>query len=134
MLKVAILLQNATEIRNFSTALKIGFFLKKMVVFFGTNYWTFSEPLKFQRRNLPKQATELVKNLETFKFWIFMRETCVLLYKFLLFSDIPRNSKFAAECNWDQKVSQNCECLWVWLSKLGFSKQIKKKHFKTARR
>ena len=48
-MKVATLLQNATEIINFFIVKKTGF-SKRMVGFFERKYWIFLEPLKFQRR------------------------------------------------------------------------------------
>ena len=105
-----------------------------MVVFFGTNYWTFSEPLKFKRRKFATESHWVSKKPRNVLILVFFKEKDAFFKtKSCVFSNIPRKTIIAAECNWDQKVSQSCECLCFGLRKLGFSKQIIK-HFKTARR
>ena len=116
------MLRNSTESKNFPRAFIIFFkkgFLKQLLEFFRT--------AKLQKRKNAIESHWASKKPRNVQISVFLWEKdAFFTTKSCFFSNIPRNSKFAAECNWDQKVSQSCECLCFWLGKLGFSKQINK--------
>ena len=59
--------------------------------------------------NLPQNATGIVRNFKTFKIWVSL-EKKFFEKKSWFFIKIAKGRKFAVECDWNSKKSQN-----VWI-------------------
>ena len=72
----------------------------------------FLEPLKIKRRKVAVQSDWKNKNSGNFQnlYFLLQLET-FFKRKSCFFSDIPKGSKFAKECDWNNKVSQSNEIL-----------------------
>ena len=120
-LKLANLQRNAAETTNFLRAF-ITFFWKKG--FFETNFWVFLEPLKFKRRIFAIESHWVSKNSWNVQSLVssweigafFSTNSC-------FYSNTPKSRRFAAECDWDKKISRSFDYLCFRLKKLDFSKQ-----------
>ncbi len=73
------------------------------------NIEIFSKSLKVA--NLPKNATEIVKFLKTFKDWVFQKNRWVFRKKILNLFRIAKCSKFAVKGDLNSKPSQNVQIL-----------------------
>ena len=98
------------------------FFWKKG--FFEINLWIFLEPLKFKRRIFAIESHWVTKNSWNVQSLVFSWEIGAFFStKSCFYSKIPKSRKFAAECDWDKKVSRSIDFLCFRLKKLDFSKQ-----------
>ena len=101
--------------------------------FFPKNWWifwkkgTFSKSVKVA--NLPQNATEIVKVLETFKIWLLQKKLDEFFQKKHEILKIANDSKIVLECDWNITISRNVNFFpknwWIFWKKGIISKSVK---------